>query len=173
LGLTASTATTTAHRPATAYCYWDFVPSPLRSLIVAVDRDGRLIEIRFDGRHPKGLRDAGRCQAASTQLTEYFAGQRREFDLELAPYGTDFQLRVWEALRAIPFGVVRNYGDIARAIGQPHASRAVGQANGRNPLPIVIPCHRVIAADGTIGGYSAGLKIKFRLLALEGIELDL
>jgi O-6-methylguanine DNA methyltransferase len=173
LGTTASTATASARRLATAYCYWDFVPSPLRSLIVAVDRDGRVIEIRFDGRHPKGLRDPQRCKDASTQLTEYFAGKRREFDLELAPYGTDFQLRVWDALRAIPFGAVRNYGDIAHAIGQPHASRAVGQANGRNPIPIVIPCHRVIAADGTIGGYSAGLKIKFKLLALEGIELDL
>ena len=170
---TAPTATTTARPPATAYCYWDLVPSPFRSLIVAVDRDGRLIEIRFDGRRPKGLRDARRCKAASTQLTEYFAGRRREFDLDLAPYGTDFQLRVWEALRGIPFGVVRNYGDLARAIGRPSAARAVGQANGRNPLPIVIPCHRVIAADGTIGGYSAGLDIKFRLLAIEGIELDL
>jgi len=176
LGTTASTATATAtaRRQGTAYCYWDLVPSPLKmSLIVAVDRDGRLIEIRFDGRRPKGLRDAQRCKAASTQLKEYFAGKRSEFDLELAPYGTDFQLRVWDALRAIPFGAVRNYGDIARAIGKPHASRAVGQANGRNPIPIVIPCHRVIAADGTIGGYSAGLAIKFKLLALEGIELDL
>lgn len=176
MGTTASTATesATARRPATAYCYWDLVPSPLKtSLIVAVDRDGRVIEIRFDGRRPKGLRDAQRCKAASTQLKEYFAGERREFDLKLAPYGTDFQLRVWDALRAIPFGAVRNYGDIARAIGQPHASRAVGQANGRNPIPIVIPCHRVISADGTIGGYSAGLAIKFKLLALEGIELDL
>ena len=80
---------------------------------------------------------------------------------------------MWRALRAIPYGAVRNYGDIARAIGQPGAARAVGQANGCNPLPIVIPCHRVIASDGTIGGYSGGLAIKHRLLALEGAELDL
>ena len=79
----------------------------------------------------------------------------------------------WNALRTIPYGAVRNYGDIARAVGQPGAARAVGQANGCNPLPIVIPCHRVIASDGTIGGYSGGLAIKHRLLALEGAELDL
>lgn len=170
---TAPTAVTAARRAPTAYCYWDLVPSPLRSLCVAVDADGRLVEIRLDGRRPEGLRDAARCRAASAQLEEYFAGTRREFELELRPYGTPFQLRVWQALREIPYGAVRNYGDVARAIGRPSAARAVGQANGRNPLPIVIPCHRVIASDGSIGGYSAGLTVKHRLLALEGFELDL
>jgi methylated-DNA-[protein]-cysteine S-methyltransferase len=160
-------------RAATAYCYWDLVASPFRSLCVAVDAGGRLVEIRLDGQRPEGRRDAKRCKDSAAQLGEYFAGSRRTFDLELAPYGTDFQLRVWAALRAIPYGAVRNYGDIARAIGQPGAARAVGQANGCNPLPIVIPCHRVIASDGTIGGYSGGLAIKHRLLALEGAELDL
>ena len=135
--------------------------------------DGRLVAIRFDGRRPAGRRDAQRCKDARAQLVEYFAGKRREFDLELAPYGTAFQLRVWRALRDIPYGAVRNYGDVARAIGQPGAARAVGGAVGSNPLPIVIPCHRVIASDGTIGGYSGGLAIKHRLLALEGAELDL
>jgi methylated-DNA-[protein]-cysteine S-methyltransferase len=149
------------------------VTSPFRSLCVAVDGDGRVVEIRFDGRRPEGRRDAKRCKGAANQLSEYFAGKRRSFDLELAPVGTDFQLRVWNALRAIPYGTVRNYGDIARAIGQPGAARAVGQANGGNPLPIVIPCHRVIASDGSIGGFSAGLRLKHRLLALEGAELDL
>jgi methylated-DNA-[protein]-cysteine S-methyltransferase len=172
-----STAVTTEHaehrRTVTAYCYWDLVSSPLRSLCVAVDGDGRLVEIRFDGRRPEGRRDAKRCKDAAVQLGEYFAGRRREFELAIAPVGTDFQLRVWRALCEIPFGAVRNYGDVARAIGQPKASRAVGQANGRNPLPIIIPCHRVLASDGTIGGYSAGLDIKHRLLALEGVELDL
>ena len=162
-----------ARRAATAYCYWDLVESPLRSLIVAVDADGRLLEIRFDRRRPEGRRDAKRCKDAASQLGEYFAGKRREFALTLAPVGTEFQLRVWNALRAIPYGALRNYADIARAIGQPGAARAVGQANGCNPLPIVIPCHRVIASDGTIGGYSGGLAIKHRLLALEGAELDL
>jgi O-6-methylguanine DNA methyltransferase len=149
------------------------VASPFRSLCVAVDGDGRLVEIRFDRRRPEGRRDAKRCKDAASQLGEYFAGKRREFELALAPVGTEFQLRVWNALRAIPYGAVRNYADIARAIGQPGAARAVGQANGCNPLPIVIPCHRVIASDGTIGGYSGGLAIKHRLLALEGAELDL
>jgi len=149
------------------------VPAPWRSIAVAVDGDGRLIEIRLDGRRPKGRRDAFRCREAARELGEYFAGKRREFDLDLAPVGTDFQLRVWNALRQIPYGAVRNYGDIAREIGQPAAARAVGQANGCNPLPIVIPCHRVIASDGTIGGYSGGLAIKHRLLALENVVLDL
>jgi methylated-DNA-[protein]-cysteine S-methyltransferase len=162
-----------AQRAATAYCYWDLVASPFRSLTVAVDGDGRLVEIRFDRRRPEGRRDAKRCKDAATQLGEYFAGKRREFELALAPVGTEFQLRVWNALRAIPYGAVRNYADIARAIGQPGAARAVGRANGCNPLPIVIPCHRVVASDGTIGGYSGGLAIKHRLLALEGAELDL
>jgi len=149
------------------------VPSPFRSLCVAVDGDGRLVAIRFDRHRPEGRRDAKRCKDAATQLAEYFAGKRREFEIDLAPFGTEFQLRVWNALRAIPYGAVRNYADVARAIGQPGAARAVGQANGCNPLPIVIPCHRVIASDGTIGGYSGGLAIKHRLLALEGAELDL
>ena len=170
---TAPITVTSARRTATAYCYWDLVPSPFRSLCVAVDADGRLVEIRFDGHRPEGRRDAKRCKDAAKQLGEYFAGRRREFALALAPYGTDFQLRVWRALCEIPFGAVRNYGDIANAIGQPNACRAVGQANGRNPLPIVIPCHRVLASDGSIGGYSSGLDIKHRLLALEGVELDL
>jgi methylated-DNA-[protein]-cysteine S-methyltransferase len=174
LGYTAAISPqSTPRRSATAYCYWDLVPSPFRSLCVAVDGDGRLVAIRFDSRRPAGRRDAKRCKDAAEQLGEYFAGRRRAFDLELAPFGTDFQLRVWGELRKIPFGAVRNYGDIARAIGQPGAARAVGQANGCNPLPIVIPCHRVIASDGTIGGYSGGLAIKHRLLAIESIELDL
>jgi methylated-DNA-[protein]-cysteine S-methyltransferase len=174
LGNTAVIAEHAGHRRgATAYCYWDLVASPFRSLCVAVDGDGRLLEIRFDGQRPEGRRDAKRCKAAAIQLGEYFALKRRTFELDLAPVGTDFQLRVWRALCEIAYGAVSNYGDIARAVGQPGAARAVGQANGCNPLPIVIPCHRVIASDGTIGGYSGGLAIKHRLLALEGAELDL
>lgn len=174
MGSTAPITPEAAHRRgATAYCYWDLVASPLRSLSVAVDGDGRLVEIRFDGLRPEGRRDAQRCKHASIELAEYFAGARREFSLELAPYGTEFQLRVWRALCEIPYGAVRNYGDVARAIGQPGAARAVGGAVGSNPLPIVIPCHRVIASDGTIGGFSGGLAIKHRLLAIEGAELDL
>ncbi len=167
--MTAALRYDTAEEPS----YWELVPSPLGAIIVTVDDDARLTEIRLDGEQRNGPRDARRCAAACAQLTEYFAGKRREFDLPLAPRGTPFQQRVWQALLAIPFGVVRTYGDVARDIGQPLAMRAVGQANGKNPLPIVIPCHRVIAGDGTIGGYSSGLNVKHRLLALEGIELKL
>jgi methylated-DNA-[protein]-cysteine S-methyltransferase len=159
--------------PAEEPTFSELVPSPLGAIIVTVDEESRLVEIRLDGEQRSGPRDARRCAAACTQLTEYFAGRRRDFDLPLAPRGTAFQQRVWDSLCRIPFGAVRTYGDIARAIGQPLAVRAVGQANGRNPLPIVIPCHRVIAGDGTIGGYSSGINVKHRLLALEGVELRL
>jgi len=161
------------YRSATSPLFWGVVPSPLGSLAIAVDADERLVEIRLDGEAGAGTRDARACATAATQLREYFAGKRRDFDLPLAPNGTVFQQRVWQALRAIPYGTLRSYGDVARAIGQPLAVRAVGQANGRNPLPIVIPCHRVIASDGSIGGYSGGLTVKHQLLALEGVELAL
>jgi methylated-DNA-[protein]-cysteine S-methyltransferase len=108
---------------------------------------------------------------ARQQLAEYFAGQRTEFDLPLAPAGTDFQQKVWAALRRIPFGMTCSYADLARAIRQPTAARAAGGANGRNPLMIVVPCHRVIAADGTLGGFSSGLDVKRWLLRHEGVEV--
>lgn len=106
---------------------------------------------------------------ACRQLREYFTGERKAFALPLAPAGTAFQKKVWAALREIPWGETRSYGDIARAIGKPTASRAVGMANGRNPLPIFIPCHRVIGTNGSITGYSGGLEKKRFLLRLEGI----
>ena len=101
------------------------------------------------------------------QLDEYFAGKRKTFDLPLAPDGTPFQRAVWKALRAIPYGKTQSYGDIARRIGRPKAVRAVGAANGANPISIVVPCHRVIGADGSLTGYGGGLPRKRRLLALE------
>lgn len=107
---------------------------------------------------------------ACRQLREYFAGERKVFALPLAPEGTAFQKKVWAALRDIPWGETRSYGDIARAIGKPTACRAVGMANGRNPLPIFIPCHRVIGTNGSITGYSGGLEKKRFLLRLEGIS---
>jgi methylated-DNA-[protein]-cysteine S-methyltransferase len=110
--------------------------------------------------------DAVLCRARD-QLAEYFAGRRRHFDLPLAAAGTPFQQRVWQALAAIPYGELRSYRDIARAIGKPAAVRAVGGANGRNPLPIVVPCHRVIGSDGSLTGFGGGLPAKRRLLALE------
>ena len=105
--------------------------------------------------------------AAKRQLVEYFDGTRRDFDLPLAPHGTAFQCRVWEALRRISYGETISYGELARRIGKPTASRAVGAANGRNPLAIVVPCHRVIGADGTLTGYGGGLPVKQALLSLE------
>ena len=113
----------------------------------------------------------GAQAAAEAQLREYFAGTRRTFDLPLAPRGTAFQQRVWAALRAIPYGETCTYGELAAAIGSPSASRAVGMANHHNPIPIVIPCHRVIGANGTLTGYAGGLEIKRKLLALEGITI--
>jgi methylated-DNA-[protein]-cysteine S-methyltransferase len=104
---------------------------------------------------------------AARQLAEYFAGERRTFDLPLAPQGTGFQQLVWRALAAIPYGQTRSYGELARAIGRPSASRAVGAANGKNPLAIVVPCHRVIGASGELTGYAGGMAAKRWLLAHE------
>ena len=104
---------------------------------------------------------------AHKQIKEYLAGKRTEFDLPLAPQGTAFEQSVWNALLTIPYGELRTYGEIAAQIGNPKACRAVGRANGANPIAIVIPCHRVIGADGTLTGYSAGMKFKEFLLKLE------
>ena len=106
------------------------------------------------------------CEA-ERQLAEYFAGKRTRFDLPLDPRGTQFQKKIWQALREIPFGQTRSYLDLAKAAGSPRAARAVGAANGKNPLSIVVPCHRVIGADGKLTGFAAGLEIKAKLLALE------
>jgi methylated-DNA-[protein]-cysteine S-methyltransferase len=101
------------------------------------------------------------------QLSEYFAGKRTQFELPLEPRGSEFQKRVWRALREIPFGKTRSYRDLAEAIGSPKASRAIGAANGKNPLSIVVPCHRVIGTDRTLTGFAGGLETKATLLALE------
>ena len=106
-------------------------------------------------------------RAARTQLLEYLSGARRSFDLPLDPAGTAFQRSVWEALRAIPYGQTRTYGEIAAAVGRPRAVRAVGKANHVNPLPIFIPCHRVVGKNGALTGYAGGLDLKSALLALE------
>jgi methylated-DNA-[protein]-cysteine S-methyltransferase len=115
----------------------------------------------------EGARDDCRLRSATTQLQQYFAGKRALFDLPLAPRGTEFQQAVWAALLQIPFGRTASYGDIARAIGKPAASRAIGGANHRNPIAIIIPCHRVIGADGSLTGYGGGLPHKRLLLDLE------
>jgi methylated-DNA-[protein]-cysteine S-methyltransferase len=109
--------------------------------------------------------------AAERQLTEYFAGARTEFDLPLEPDGSEFQKKVWQALREIPFGQTRSYLDLAKAVGSSKAARAVGAANGRNPLSIVVPCHRVVGSNGSLTGFAGGLDTKAALLALEARPL--
>jgi methylated-DNA-[protein]-cysteine S-methyltransferase len=122
---------------------------------------------------PLWQRDPEKFQDVSAQLTAYFAGDLREFDLPLAAPGTDFQRRVWRELMQIPFGRSISYGELARRIGKPAASRAVGRANGQNPISIIVPCHRVIGADGTLTGYGAGLDRKRWLLDHEAGQRSL
>jgi O-6-methylguanine DNA methyltransferase len=163
--------------------YFDSFATPIGTLTIAADETG-LRHIEFPtNRHPAHRMDwlqaGGDVQAlreAREQLLEYFAGVRRSFELVLQPVGTPFQLKVWEALARIPYGETWSYGDLAKRIGSPAAVRAVGAANGSNPLPIVLPCHRVIGANGKLTGFGGGLDIKAQLLRLEGAwpdELDL
>jgi methylated-DNA-[protein]-cysteine S-methyltransferase len=106
----------------------------------------------------------------SNQLSEYFAGKRQNFEMELLPQGTEFQKKVWQELQNVPFGQTTSYGDVACRIGNSKACRAVGMANSKNPIPIVIPCHRIIGKDGSLTGFGGGLDIKRKLLELEGIS---
>lgn len=149
--------------------------TPLGPLL-AVARGDALVELGFeDGTAPPAPapdwteRPADPVlRAAQTQIAEYFAGERREFDLPLRPEGTAFQLQAWETLRRIPYGETLSYGEQAERLGRPGAARAVGAANGRNPIVIVVPCHRVIGSDGALTGFSAGMARKQALLRLEG-----
>ena len=151
--------------------------SPVGTLMLAGDAQGlRMIHFQV-GRHAvKPHKEWQRSEApfreAVAQLEAYFAGRLRAFDLRLAPEGTAFQQQVWRALQTIPYGETLSYSGVARRIGKPAAVRAVGAANGRNPIPIVIPCHRVIGADGSLTGFGGGLPIKRKLLALEGSLRD-
>jgi len=132
-----------------------------------VQRDECLAQLRFCAAEDVPLQHTPLLGEAQRQLTEYFARKRRTFDLPLAPVGTPFQRAVWQALTEIPYGQTRTYGDIARQIGRPKACRAVGMANHNNPISIMIPCHRVIGANGALTGYGGGLNIKKFLLELE------
>ena len=146
--------------------------SPVGPLVLA-GRDGALERLLFPSgnqvKAPEPEWEAAHTpfRQALLQLEEYFEGRRRSFDLPLAPQGTSFQRKVLEALQAIPYGETRSYKDIATAIGQPKAVRAVGAANARNPIPIIIPCHRVIGSDGSLTGFGGGLDVKRALLRLE------
>ena len=146
-----------------------FWTTPLGPLTAVCDGE-RLTHLLF-GSLPEGLlaifEPTPLLLEAQAQINEYVYGYRQTFDLPLAPHGTDFQLRVWEALRAIPYGETRTYRQLAEAIGQPNATCAVGGANHHNPLPIVIPCHRVIGKDGSLTGFGGGLGVKRQLLEIE------
>ncbi len=149
------------------------IESPVGELLVTIDPAGRLTRLHFpDGLRtpvppPDWIRDEEAFLELRRQLDAYFAGELRCFELDLAPSGTHFQRQVWGALCEIPYGATASYGEIAHAVGQPGAARAVGGANNRNPIAIVIPCHRVIGASGSLTGYGGGLDRKRRLLALE------
>jgi methylated-DNA-[protein]-cysteine S-methyltransferase len=154
------------------------IESPLGPLLLAADEAG-LREILFvNGRHPAKPQsswkpDRAPLEETIRQLQAYFAGELENFNLQLAPEGTPFQLEVWRRLCDIPYGETVSYGELAGRIGNPKASRAVGLANGSNPIPIVIPCHRVIGRNGKLTGYGGGLPIKEKLLALERRQLRL
>lgn len=159
--------------PVAETTFYTTMPSPLGELLLTSDGThltGLFMTPHQHGptRSPTWKRDDACLAEARRQLEEYFAGKRTTFDLPLAPTGTAFQQRVWKALREVPFGKTASYGDIARRIGNPKGVRAVGLANGRNPISIVVPCHRVIGSDGSLTGYGGGLDRKQWLLRHEG-----
>jgi|SRR5215469_1891875 len=154
--------------------YHHTLDTPIGGLLLVGDKDA-LHEVYFqDGKrgptkpHADWQPSERPFREAIRQLRAYFAGRLTEFDLPLAPQGTEFQLKVWQTLRSIPYGETWSYGELARRIRRPAASRAVGAANGQNPIPVIVPCHRVIGADGSLTGFGGGLPIKHKLLALEG-----
>jgi methylated-DNA-[protein]-cysteine S-methyltransferase len=149
--------------------------TPVGDVQLAVNGGGVLVEILLPNRRPKASSsepqppDAARgMKAARQQLSEYFRGERRIFDLPLEPHGSPFEQQVWMKLLDVPYGVTTSYGAIALELGLINGARAVGRANGSNPIPIVIPCHRVIGSDGSLTGYGGGLPLKRALLELEG-----
>ena len=153
---------TTVHTP---------LDSPIGPLILT-GHDGRLTGLHMGPASELGLgtataAPAAPLRAARDQLERYFAGELTDFDLPLEPAGTDFQLRVWQELQRIPYGESVSYGELAARIGRPGAARAVGLANGRNPIAVIVPCHRVIGADGSLTGFGGGIERKRALLELE------
>jgi methylated-DNA-[protein]-cysteine S-methyltransferase len=152
---------------------YTYLETPIGTLLIAGDEEAvRRIEFPKNGKAARPSAEwressRGAVAEAVRQLREYFAGKREEFDLPLAPEGTDFQREVWRRLQEIPYGETISYGELAKRVGNPKASRAVGAANGQNPIPIVIPCHRVIGANGKLTGFGGGLPTKEALLALE------
>jgi methylated-DNA-[protein]-cysteine S-methyltransferase len=152
--------------------FYTIADSPMGPILLAGNSEG-LTELNFQaGTRPTVIapeweEDAEPFAESIRQLQAYFAGELQEFDLPLAPTGTPFQITVWRELQAIPYGETISYGELARRIGRPKAARAVGLANGANPLPLVVPCHRVVGSDGRLTGYGGGLPIKEALLVHE------
>jgi methylated-DNA-[protein]-cysteine S-methyltransferase len=153
--------------------------TPHGAMAVAVDDQGRVVKVIFPNGFAQWEREivndriavvqqSERCDAVIGQLDEYFAGKRKTFDVAVQPTGTEFQRRVWAVLQTIPFGTVTTYKGVAQQLGDLAAIRAVGRANATNPIPIIIPCHRVIGADGSLTGFGGGLPLKEALLKLEG-----
>lgn len=155
--------------------FYTIVKSPVGKLLLTGNGES-LTGLDFqEGPHPfkpkrDWVQDDARFAQVVKQLKAYFAGDLKQFDLPLAPRGTDFQMGVWKALRSIPYGETISYGQLADQIGNPRAVRAVGGANGKNPIAIIVPCHRVIGSDGTLTGFGGGLPIKEALLRLEGSQ---
>ena len=150
---------------------YQLLDTPIGTLRL-VSKDCKLARVEFQDQHniqaSERLESNSILDCAARQLREYFAGKRQYFELALDPCGTAFQQEVWTSLQTIPFGEVRSYRDIAHEVGRPKAVRAVGAANGRNPIPIIVPCHRVIGSDGSLTGFAGGLETKKLLLQLEG-----
>jgi methylated-DNA-[protein]-cysteine S-methyltransferase len=162
--------------------YWDIIESPFSNFAAWVDEKGRLVRfnLRATGApklDPDAERNAKALAEIRRQVNEYSKGKRQEFDLKLAAEGPDFNKLVWNALCDIPFGTTTSYGAVARTIGHPKAARAVGAANGANPIALIVPCHRVIGSDGSLTGYGGGLPLKRKLLEHEarvaGTRFDL
>ena len=158
--------------------YYTKIPSPLGPLLLVANDHG-LRFVSFAARRraivpqPDWTQGEAPFRETILQLHAYFRGKLKEFDLPLAMEGSAFQLRVWESLRAVPFGKTISYGELAERIGQPKAARAVGLANSSNPIPIIVPCHRVIGSNGNLTGYGGGISIKEKLLSFESGQLRL
>jgi methylated-DNA-[protein]-cysteine S-methyltransferase len=162
--------------------YWALIESPFQTFAAWVDDEGRLLRfnLRATGAakvDPDAENNSRKLAPVQKQVNEYAAGKRRDFEFELAAEGPEFDRKVWKALLGIPFGTTTSYGAIARKIGHPNAARAVGAANGANPIALIVPCHRVIGADGSLTGYGGGLPLKRKLLEHEakvaGVRFDL
>lgn len=164
--------------------FYRHMDSPIGGLGLAVDERGRVVRVAFlKGEaalpllkyfHPGAtlVEDHARTAELARQLEEYFEGKRQTFELDLEPEGSELQKEVWRELLAIPSGETRSYGQIAKKLGRPGAARAVGRANATNPIPVIVPCHRVIGSDGSLTGFGGGLPMKKELLRREGVEVQ-